>query len=58
LSDEIRQKHDEMSSVLDQQMAGIKQDKTGRADLASLFSDLALRLNSDLKLEDETNQPE
>lgn len=49
LSDEIRQKHDEMSSVLDQQVAGINQDKTGRADLASLFSDLALRLNTDLK---------
>jgi len=50
LTDEFRQKHDEMSSVLDQQVAGINQDKTGRADLASLFSDLALRLNTDLKL--------
>ena len=50
LSEEIRQKHDEMSSALGREVAGINQDKTGRADLASMFSELALRLNGDLKI--------
>jgi hypothetical protein len=53
LSDEIRERHAEISSALGHEVQNINQDKTGRADLASLFGDLAMRLNKDLKMPNE-----
>ncbi|MGH9929431.1 MAG: hypothetical protein ACREA9_09395 [Pyrinomonadaceae bacterium] len=50
LSDEIRQRHEDMTSALGHEVAELNRDKTGRADLASLFSELALRLNGDFRI--------
>jgi hypothetical protein len=49
LRDEIRQKHEDMSSALGREVAGLTDQKASRSDLASLFGELAMRLNGDLK---------
>jgi hypothetical protein len=49
LSDEIRQKHEELSALLDREVAELGNVKTDRASLASLFTEVALRLNNDFK---------
>ena len=49
LLDEIHQKHEDISSALGREVAGLSNDKTSRSDLASLFGELAVRLNGDLK---------
>jgi hypothetical protein len=48
LRDEIRQKHEDITSALGREVAGLTEAKTSRSDLASMFGDLALRLNGDL----------
>jgi hypothetical protein len=48
LRDEIRQKHEDISSALNREVAGLNDQKTSRSDLASMFGELAMRLN-DLK---------
>ncbi len=50
LSDEIRQKHEELSALLDREVAELGNVKTDRASLASLFTEVALRLNNDFKI--------
>ena len=50
LSDEIRQKADELSALLDRQVADLGNAKTDRAALAGLFSEVALRLNNEFKI--------
>ncbi|MGB7924954.1 MAG: hypothetical protein WCF57_17065 [Pyrinomonadaceae bacterium] len=50
LSDEIRQKHDEISAMLAREVAELGRDKTDRAALAALFSEVALRLSDDFKI--------
>jgi hypothetical protein len=50
LSDEIRQKADELSALLDRQVAELGNAKTDRAALAGLFSEVALRLNNEFKI--------
>jgi hypothetical protein len=53
LSEEIRQKHAEMSSALEREVADLNEDKPSRRHLASMFSELAARLNGDLKINTE-----
>ncbi|HEY0375791.1 MAG TPA: hypothetical protein VGC87_02425 [Pyrinomonadaceae bacterium] len=50
LSDEIRRKSDELSALLDRQVAELGNAKTDRAALAGLFSEVALRLNNEFKI--------
>lgn len=50
LSEEIRQKQDEISSALARESRELRNDKTDRAALANLFTELALRLNNDFKI--------
>jgi hypothetical protein len=50
LSDEIRQKYEELSALLDREVAELGDAKTDRASLASLFTEVALRLNNDFKI--------
>jgi DNA anti-recombination protein RmuC len=50
LSDEIRQKNAELSSALDREVAELTDAKTDRASLASLFTEVALRLNNEFKI--------
>ena len=50
LSDEIRQKQDEVTSILHREVAQLNHEKTDRSSLASLFTEMALRLNNDLKI--------
>ncbi|HEY6118956.1 MAG TPA: hypothetical protein VIV66_03305 [Pyrinomonadaceae bacterium] len=50
LSDEIRRKHEEVSALLERELAALDKDKTGRASLSALFSEVALRLNNDFKM--------
>lgn len=50
LSDEIRQKHEELTALLDREVAELGNAKTDRASLASLFTEVALRLNNEFKI--------
>jgi hypothetical protein len=50
LSEEIRRKYDELSAVLERELAALDNDKTGRASLSALFTEVALRLNNDFKM--------
>ena len=50
LSDEIRQKYAELSAVMHRELAGLSNDKTDRATLAALFTEVALRLNNEFKI--------
>lgn len=53
LSEDIRQKHAEMSTALEREVADLNEDKPSRTHLASMFSELAARLNGDLKINTE-----
>lgn len=50
LSDEIRQKYEELSALVEREVADLGNAKTDRASLASLFSELSLRLNNEFKI--------
>ncbi len=50
LSNEIRMKQDEMTARLQREVAELNHDKTDRSSLATLLTEMALRLNNDLKL--------
>jgi len=50
LSEEIRLKHDEVLSVLERQVKELNHEKTDRASLSALFTEVALRLNNDFKV--------
>lgn len=50
LSDEIRQKYEELSALLEREVAELGDAKTDRASLASLFTEVALRLNNEFKI--------
>lgn len=50
LSDEIRRKYDELAALLDREVAELGNVKTDRASLASLFTEVALRLNNEFKI--------
>lgn len=49
LNEEIQRKHAEISAILDQQVAHLHADKPSRLHLASLFAELAARLNGEMK---------
>ena len=59
LSDEFRQRCEAGSKVLDQTAAELRAAKTDRAQLASLFADLAMRLTDDEEpdAEDAAGEP-
>jgi hypothetical protein len=50
LSDEIRSKQDEVTAMLQREVADLTDAKTDRSALANLFTEMAMRLNNDLKL--------
>jgi len=53
LSDEIRKKYEELAASLEREAADLRDDKTGRAELASLLSEVAMRLNNEFSLPGE-----
>lgn len=53
LSDEIRRKYDELVAALDREASELRHDKTDRAALADLFTELAMRLNNQFGLPGE-----
>lgn len=50
MGDEIRQKHAELVTLVERETAELGHAKTDRASLASLFTEVALRLNDDFKI--------
>lgn len=50
LSEEIRQKHDEVSALVQREVTELSHDKTDRTALSALFTEVALRLNNDFKI--------
>ncbi|PWT93438.1 MAG: hypothetical protein C5B55_04575 [Blastocatellia bacterium] len=50
LNDEMRRRQEEITAMLQREVAGLTHDKTDRSALATLFTELALRLNNDLKM--------
>lgn len=50
LNEEIRRKHDDVSATLEREFAALNHEKTDRASLSALFTELALRLNNDFKI--------
>jgi hypothetical protein len=50
LSDEIQRKHAEISTIVEQEIAHLHDDKPSRTHLATMFTELAARLNGDLKV--------
>jgi hypothetical protein len=50
LNEEIHRKHDEVSTTLKREVADLNHEKTDRAALSSLFTELALRLNQDFNI--------
>ncbi|BAY99682.1 hypothetical protein NIES37_36650 [Tolypothrix tenuis PCC 7101] len=49
LQDDIRQKYQEILTLLERESQELRRDKADRSKLASLFTELAVRLNSDIK---------
>ena len=50
LNDSIQKKHDEMSASLKKESEELRDEKTDRAALADLFTEMAMRLNGDFKI--------
>ena len=50
LSDEIREKRQELASMLQREVAELNHEKTDRSALGALFTEMALRLNNELKI--------
>ena len=50
LGDQMVQRHEEVSSLLERRFQELRQGKTDRAALASLFSEVALRLNDQFQI--------
>ena len=50
LGDDIRQKHEELRALLEREVAALGSDKTDRAALAALFSEVALRLTNEFRI--------
>lgn len=53
LNEEIRRKHDELSTTIEREVADLSHEKTDRSSLSALFTELALRLNNDFKIPGE-----
>jgi hypothetical protein len=52
ISDEIREKQEAMTARLERATAELRDEKTDRAALASLFMEVAMRLNNEYKIPD------
>jgi len=50
LGDQLRARHDEISTLLDKRFQELRQSKTDRAALATLFTEVALRLNDQFQI--------
>jgi hypothetical protein len=50
LTEEIRARHDEMTTILDKRVSELRDGKTDRAALATLFSEVALRLSDQFQI--------
>jgi hypothetical protein len=50
LTDEMRTRHDEMVSLLEKRVSELRDGKTDRAALASLFNEVALRLSDQFQI--------
>ena len=50
LSEEIERRHQEISATLDRRFQELRKDKTDRAALAALFTEVALRLNDEFQV--------
>ena len=50
LTEDIRRKQDEITELLQKEVADLNHGKTDRSSLATLLTEMALRLNNDLKL--------
>jgi len=50
LSDDMRRKQEEVTELLQREVADLNHGKTDRSSLATLLTEMAMRLNSDLKL--------
>jgi hypothetical protein len=50
LSDEIRQKHKELLDALERESRELRSEKTDRAALAAMFTELAMRLNNEFHI--------
>jgi hypothetical protein len=47
LSDDIRQRSDQLTSTMNREVRDLQNDKTDRAALAALFTEMAMRLNNE-----------
>lgn len=52
ISEEIRKRHEAMAATLERATAELRDEKTDRAALASLFMEVAMRLNNEFKIPD------
>jgi hypothetical protein len=50
LTEEIRARHDELASILERRVSELRDGKTDRAALATLFSEVALRLSDQFQI--------
>ncbi len=50
LTDEIRARHDEMTAILEKRVGELRDGKTDRAALATLFNEVALRLSDQFQI--------
>ena len=50
LSDEMRRKQDEIAALIQREVADLNHGKADRSSLATLLTEMAMRLNNDLKL--------
>ena len=53
LTDELRQKHQAISELLDHEIGDLRREKTDRVALANLLTEVSLRLTNDLKIPGE-----
>jgi hypothetical protein len=50
LTDEVRARHDEMATLLEKRVTELRDGKTDRATLASLFTEVAMRLSDQFQI--------
>lgn len=50
LTEEIRARHDELSTILDRRVSELRDGKTDRAALSTLFTEVALRLSDQFQI--------
>jgi uncharacterized protein YoxC len=53
LSDDLRQRFDDLAAIVEHEASELRDDKTDRAALAALFTEMAMRLTNELALPTE-----